>query len=375
MAGTSKEENLMDSDDDLRKINGIGETRQPFIRQEFGVRTYREFAALTPTKVVTRFHNLGQHFVTLAQVEKWQAEAIRLATAKETQHKGIADMITENDEAENTLVGGHQNPGVIGELAHRKIVEANDLPAGNGNWVCLHRAFIVEFWVRKFDDQVQDREVRVRMRKINEDGFWLENGDDKEPSKIIAGEQLYRWMVQQLGEQSWSEPTTPSPTQAPPLQPPPVEPLQVEALPIQLSPVQTSPAKIKIIQIRAFQPPDAEKSIGIGQTGQSFQGVIGSGKPFSLEVSFSLTGEGVSDLAQKPANLKAQFYTRRNSTGEKLHLGDAQPEVFVQGQSFYTARLAQAILPPGTYRLQALVTFQAWSITPGFLEAPFLRVV
>lgn len=69
--------------DDLTAIRGIGASRQRWLAQEFGVRTYVQLAALAPDEIEARLKSAGK-LSSRAEVEGWLAQAAELAAATPT---------------------------------------------------------------------------------------------------------------------------------------------------------------------------------------------------------------------------------------------------------------------------------------------------
>lgn len=93
--------------DDLTAIRGIGASRQRWLAQEFGVRTYTQLAALSADVIEARLKSAGK-LSSRAEIEGWLAQAAQMTAATPTpaeqewtpaatfvvefqQHKGAAD--------------------------------------------------------------------------------------------------------------------------------------------------------------------------------------------------------------------------------------------------------------------------------------------
>ena len=68
------------ADDDLTMIRGIGPSRQRWLAQEFGVRTYTQLAALPAAEIEARLKSAGK-LSSRAEIEGWVAQATQLAAA------------------------------------------------------------------------------------------------------------------------------------------------------------------------------------------------------------------------------------------------------------------------------------------------------
>jgi hypothetical protein len=323
--------NLHDNEyDDLTVLKHIGEARQRDIRAWFGVRTFQDYAALSASKVEARFKDEGKPF-PLNNIEASITHARNLAQLSAQRN---AEPVAKN-------------------------VAANS-PAGDDGWEYT-AAFAVEFKARKVEGIEKAREINVRPVEITKDGTW---GDvtDEEPT-VVGGEQLYQWMLGQVGEEVPAEPE----------KVPQIEP--EEEPPIEEKPAQAPPVRVKLLDVRAFQPPEVKTATAIGEAGKPFSGFLTGDEPFDLQVSFDLVGPGADDLAKEQIPYRAQFFTHELPIGEHVLLGDTEPGTLSESHRSYTARLAEVSLPPGMYRLRVLARLQSTPPIGDFLEVSLLQVV
>ena len=183
----------------------------------------------------------------------------------------------------------------------------------------------------------------------------------------IEGEKHCHWMLEQLGNRITQEPIQES-----------VSVKEERLAPARVAepvPVARLPVKVEIAQIRAFQPPRAGNPVGTGKPDEPFNGHLRGHEPFALEILFSLVGEAAADLTKEHAVFRARAYVQDQSTGKSIHLGDVEPGRLVKGELGYTAMLPHVTLPTGAYRLFALVTLQAVSVSPDFVMLPEFKVV
>ncbi|GAB4199133.1 MAG: hypothetical protein Fur006_49530 [Coleofasciculaceae cyanobacterium] len=136
-----------------------------------------------------------------------------------------------------------------------------------------------------------------------------------------------------------------------------------------------SPVTVQIIQLQAFQPPQTEVPMVVDRTGQGFPNFIKSSVPFALEITVSLAGLNVADVAKQKLIFCTKAYARHRATGAITNFGNTQFNSLIKNQLSYTIRLPETTLQPGMYRLQILVTLQGLPATPGCFEVPLLQVV
>jgi hypothetical protein len=334
-------------DDDLTVINGIKEKRQKLLRKSLNVRRYQDLANLPVDEIVSTL-KAENNIISENEVKRWIAQAGKLAAATNPVSRRDKQLIkVEADER----VSNH------GE---------------EGEWVWL-KAFVVEFCILRLEEQVMKREIRVLPVKVSQKGDWLDNGETKKTPIIInKGEALYPWMRTQLGEQEWQEPELENVTEALPFEEPAVGEVPVEAPPVESA---RTPVKVKVTQIRAFQPFVIDKPTGIGEAGHPFVGIVTSDEPFALEVDFFIPKISSTEIARRKTTYSANFYIQNMSTAKKTPLGNTKSAILVPEKVGYTARLPKVTMESGKYRLGVLVNVLSSPPSIGYLEVPMLRVV
>lgn len=337
MTEAPTEENLDESHkeyDNLKKIDYIGDAREKWFRKSFGIRTYEDLATLSADEIESRLKADGQ-IVSRGRIEQWIADAQERATAA----KLASSQMVETVEAENPK-------------------KAN-APVELGEWRSF-AAFVVDFQAREVRGGAEEQQIEVTHMTVGEDGTWLENGGQKK--EVVIGEELYKWMLAQLGEAVQPEPEAEDKPSAeiPPFGPPRA---------------MTPQVNLRITRIQIFQPPEAETATVVAEAGQPLLGVLSSGEPFSLEASIQLSPAAAADATEGLIAHYAQFYARNLSTGVTRHLGDTTPRVLVRGESVYRSLLPEATLESGTYRLQVLARLDSTPPVVRYLEVPFLQVV
>lgn len=330
--------------DDLTAIKGIGPTRQQWLRGSLGVHTYQNLAALSVAEIETRLKAEGQ-VAARSVIEGWLVQARELAAAAGSSASHVvAAAETEAGEEANSQVKAGLVSAQIAKLAEVEADGNVSLPAGEGEWKPF-AAFVVEFQVRRMPGRAEEQRTKVHYMEADKEATWAG----------LEGQRLCQWMLAQLAKKE--------------------QPEQEETPRTEVKAPVTPPATVEITQIRAYQPPQTKALLGFGRAGQPFSGLIKGSDPFALEVSFGLVGPAAAELTKKQAVYQAQFNVHSLVTGANIHLGEAKPDVLVEGQLTYTAVLLQATLPPGMYRLRTLVTLQPVSAVPGYLEVPLLQVM
>jgi hypothetical protein len=304
--------------DDLTAIKGIGPVRQRWLRESLGVRTFRDLAALSADDIESRLKAEGQ-IASWSEIDGWIAEAEELAVAANT------------------------SPQQVVEPPADAVRRANS-PAGEGEWKPF-ASFVVEFQARAAEGRARERRTTVHYME----------GDRGETWPGIEGQSLCRWMLDQMGETVDWDREEEAPGEARPVAPPPVT--------------------VDITQIQAFQPPHAASPVGIGRSDRPFSGFVRSGEPLAFQVSFALAGPTAAVAAKEQVAYRARFYAGDLSTGERMHLGDTEPDALVEGNVSYTAMVAHVTFQPGLYRLLVLTTVETTPPSVGYLEVPMLQVV
>ena len=312
--------------DDVTVIKGISEKRQRTLKK-FGVSTLQDLATIpdeTATAVAKELNG-----VSAETVKGWSAEAQEKLSLQRAAEQADAD----------------------------PAIEAN-APATPGEWKSS-ASFVVVFQARQMPDGTKQQRVKVHHREADSHEIWPHEGEEW-PG--LGSAQPWEWMVEQLGETVHPVPTV---ERGP----------SVGARAAEPPPAAVPQARLQVTQIRAFQPAKAETAMGRGRAGDRFLGSVTTTEPFALEASFELVESTAAEVAKKRGTYRAQFLARDRSTGERVPLGDTEPESLVENQLSYSTRLPSTLLQPGSYRLQVLVKLQGPCPALGFLEVPLLQVV
>ncbi len=185
--------------------------------------------------------------------------------------------------------------------------------------------------------------------------------------------------------------------------PEPAQPSDSSAPPQPLSPVNpeaacpdaevSSPIALDIIQLKFWQPPQSmqsledikqedieqdadEQALIVNLAKRSLPGSLQLAEPFDLEITFQITGEGVTTLTREQLSGHSEFYVRDYTRGQSLTLGRSTTQPLEQAELTYTSRLAHATLQkPGPYRFQIVTKLDNGLANPIFFELPFVQVV
>jgi hypothetical protein len=338
--------------DDLTVIKGIGPARQTWLRESLGVRTYADLASLSADEIQSQLiKDKPKNIPDRETIEGWIAGAKEHTAGAEhaAEPAGpVTDMEAEEHVSSSNEANDASHQPVEAARAETENDEVAKATSHKDGWKPF-ASFVVEFQERTL---AQDTEYRTTVHHIEADTDAKWSG--------LSPEQFPLWMLEQVKDRISLQATKEQPP----------EPEKV-AKPV---PAATSPLKVKITQIRAFQPPGTANLIGTGQSGQPFQGLVKGHTPFALEIRFGLVGEAVAGSTKNLAVYRARAYVQDSSTGKSIQLGDTEPDTLIADKLDYTATLPDLTLIPGTYRLFALIALQATPIKPDFIVLPVFKV-
>jgi hypothetical protein len=319
--------------DDLTKISGIGDTRQQWLIQSFGVRNYDDLAALSADDIETQLKADNKPY-SRSEIELWPQEAAELAETKSqsSHHSNVEPSASEtgNSPTKETRLEGVQNTQV-------------------GQWKPV-ATFIVEFQVRRTKNQIIEQQTKV-------------NYHDTDQEIVLPGiesQQICRWMVEQADNKLHQEIKAPSAVK------PKTKTVGETALPGRLA--------ITTTNLRLSQPAGTEITLALKKNGQPYAGSVRAGLPFNVETDFDLGEHAGEAIGPRQIPYQAQLYAQNHSTGDKVYLGDTKPDLLVGNKPSYSAIVSGVTLTPGTYRLQVVVIPESKNMHPGYFELPRLRV-
>jgi hypothetical protein len=313
--------------DDLTKLDFIGEARERDIRTWFGVRTFQDYAILSPSEVESRFELEGKRF-PIDEIEKSIAHAHKLAKLSlENEQSVEVEINSSNDDCEWEYIA----------------------------------AFNVEFKVQKIKDAEDVMEIIVRPVEITKDGDWLDTKGEK-PTPV-TGEELYQWMLEQLTEKTPSEPGEVHKHE------------KKTGTSYRKIPIDTTDVKMKITEVLLYQPPEIETPTVKGEMGKPFHGLLVGDQPFDLQVSFDLVGSDTKEVTKKNIPFSAKFLTRELPLGEPSVLGNTDPKTLLNNHTSYKVKLSDVSLSPGVYCLQIFAKLFSSPPIHDYLEVPLLQVI
>lgn len=335
--------------DDLTKIKGIGSVRQQWLRDSFGVLTYRELADLAPEDIESQLKKDNQ-IASRETIEAWIEEAQRLTAKSKPAPRESTDI--DKSEEEDRFTETIKHTPAASELANSEAVNddsANGPKPKEGDWKPF-ASFVTEFKERLINDQVV--EYRTSVHHVEEDTSREWSG--------LERDKHWEWMLDQLGDSITKQQLSAE-----------TDTRLDEAKPI---PVADKTVKVEIAQVRIYQPPNVEDPVVTGQAGQSLKGLLTGDKSFALEIKFSLVGETAVEFTSQTANYRIRAYAQNQLTDEETSLGEAAPGRLETDKLNYAVRLSSVALPPGKYRLFAFVNLQAASVLPDFVTFPEIIV-
>jgi hypothetical protein len=306
--------------DDLTTITGIGPARQRWLRESFGVRTFQDLADLSVDQIEAQLKADGQ-IPSRDAIVSWLLQAHELAASAPQPLQPDGDTTDENQIEANTSA----------------IV--NSMTRENG-WKPF-ASFVIEFQTR----ETQPDQHRTAVHHIEQDAGKEWSG--------IEGEELCRWILEQIRKDVALEPADTGPAPAQPA---------------------GEPTRLEVSEVRVFQPPDADTPSGLLEASQPYRGTFKGSEPFTLEVSFGLTGETAAELTAKQATCLVQSFAYDEATHSSIQLGETAPTTLEEERYAYTLTLPEASLQPGTYRMWVTVAVENARAVPDFIEVPVLQV-
>lgn len=309
--------------DDLTVVKYIGPKMQSWLREKLQVYTYRDLADLSVERIQSQL-DADNKMVAKSKIEAWIKQAKELAFDAKAEN---GELISDKKPAESVVSEGASPPK-----------KAKDWQE--------YASFMVYFEAREIQGKVEKR-IKV---------FHIEEDKSRVWSDLTA--ENFVWMLNQAGEGPY--PMTP--------QQPSLEQLEVE----EGEPVKE--AKVKIKEVRLFQPPEAEKPLAVGN-GKTEQQRLKAGEPFSLEVLFSLGGEAAESITDQHAQYSVNVVAKETHTKVGTDLVSSEPRALSEGKFDYSIRMPEATLDVGEHRLWAMVSVQAANTVPNFLEGPSIKVL
>lgn len=320
--------------DDLTVFNQIKLDRQQWLRKSLDICTYADLAALSVDQIASQA-KADNLLLARKWIEEWIAEAQKLAAAADPTSRRTVEAANRTAEAPPTA--------------------AQEL----GEWRRF-AAFVVDFQARGVEEQKEELRIEVRHYPMDEKGSWLDNHGPLHV-EVVRGEDLYPWMLDQLGQ--GAQQLTESASNA-----------MHKPRPGVASETTAPQLHVEITQIRAFQPPLAGTPVAVGAGHQPFRGSLKSGEPFALEATFELTGDAAADAAKEKIPYHAEFHVRALPVGETTPLGNTERKTLSESSRSYSAKLPDVVLPPGMYRLHVVTVLECAPPVIRYLKVPVLHV-
>lgn len=306
--------------DDLTVIGGIGAVRQRWLRESLHVHTYKDLAALTADEIETQLKADGRQIPPQGVIEKWLVRAHELAANDDEP------LAVEVEPGDDKAVG-----------------EANLLTREDG-WKPL-ASFVIEFQARELDGQAEECRTAVHHMEADNGTIW--------PG--VESDLLCPWILDQIRDDPRLGPPKHGDAKA--------------------SPRKELSVKIRILEVRVFQPSGSDTAIHTVGAGVGFEGSVKGNEPLRFEVDFELTGPAASKAAAKQITCIAQCYAYSKANKTSVHLGDSEPVCCEEKRFDYTLALPEITLQEGDYRLWILVTHGGALATPDFVEFLAFRAV
>ena len=310
--------------DDLTVIRGIGLARQKVLRELLDINTYQDLAELPVSEIESRLKAEGQ-IVSRKSIESWV-----------TQAKDLAGRTGRTDQPD------YQSP--------EENESGKSYSQGREDGWKPFASFVIEFQSREIDNKRDEHRTTVHYMEEDTGTVW----------SGIVGTQLCEWILEQIDEPM---DMTLEDKELPPKK-------QEKAdMPV------VEPVKVMVQQIRLYQPPNADIPIGILEDRKPFIGSVKANIPFTLEISFDITGLAVDKIIEKQVRCLVQSYAYELTAGDRIHLGDRELKNLEKGKYTYTLTLPETSLKNGKYRFWVLVGLDNGRTIPNYIEVPTLQII
>jgi hypothetical protein len=308
----------VNSYDDLTVIKGIGQAREKWLQDTFNIRTYKDLAELSVSKIESKLKAEGK-IVSRSAIESWITEARELIPESVALEQ-IDDQPTPGDVARNLNSSGRQN-----------------------GWKPF-ATFLVYFQKRENKEHELAFQTLVHFMEEDRETSW--------PGIEING--ISAWLLRQISDHVEF----------------PNDKAAKKVIQPELSAEKTiSDAEIKIDQVRIFQPAGSGSPTYKFEAEQLLAGELESDIPFKLEVDFDLKGDSAGKVSREGIACIARCFEYNNNTKDSALLVESAPQNLEAGKLAYTFDLPKANLSSGDYRLVLLVTNKETTrLTPDFLD-------
>jgi hypothetical protein len=339
--------------EDLKRVKGIGQAREQWLRDTFDVRTFQDLAALSADEIELRLKAEGQ-IVSRHTIEKWISEARRLESEAERPARPVAEAAK---------------------------------PTAREGWKPF-ASFVVEFQEQQTETGTLQQTV-VHHMEADTGITW----------RGIEYGEIADWIAEQLGEKAAEPSASGAVTQSFPGP----ETVFSERLRAVLAKAENlSPhlqrAKLMAGQAHAPSPAKEEQNLAPDKPPTETPAVTGlqvhvtrlqavqfattktplsyiaGGEPFTLEAVLELNGLEALNLGDRPKGISAEVYATNLATGSVARLGSMTPVTLSKNVTSYEATLPNVSLAPGLYRLQIVAQLEGMPLI-GYLDMPLLQVL
>ena len=310
--------------DDLTKISGIGESRQNWFRESFGILTFQDLANLTVAQIEEKMQTDGL-IISRKAIETWLVQASELASRV--------------DEASQ----------VPKELPDELLTGVSSSMPREDGWKPV-ASFVIEYQTRKIGERlIEQRTVAHHMEK-----------DRTRTWPVIEGKQLCQWIINQIPQELSHNQEKQDLSYTQPLG---------ESFDIKTT-------AVKITQLRILQPANTTLPVQTIDPGIAAQASVLHEQPFTFEVDFQLVGPTAEEVARSKIGWSAETRTFDPVSSTNPQLCESGPKSFEKGRLKYELDLPEINLKQGNYRMWLLVTPERPSIAlPDFLDIPNFQVI
>ena len=329
---------------ELTQIKGIGIAKQQWLH-DLGIYTVQDLADTIVDELEASFETEG-HIASRHELEEWIASANAL----------VAELLSLSVEDEAELQPED----------HFAIVDPQlDTTSSTDEWETI-ASFNVAVQARQGGDRTEYY-MTAHHAESDTSPSWS--------GPLVAttdGDSLLNWMLSHANA-STAMPAHPqqSTLQIEKQPESPVEPYSIQQ-------VVESRGTIDLKQVHLVQPPNRGTQIPIQATGKPLRDSINGYEAFTLKLAFELTNIESINFRNgvKPITYSIQWNAEQLTGSHRLiPLSDVLNQPIVHNQLTYDILLPPAVLAPGIYRLQVLVTLHGIPALPAFLDIPRLSVI
>lgn len=343
----------------LREIAGIGLVTEARLKKHCRVETLSDLASSSAAEIVSCLQMAGAS-VTLETAETWIAEAdLLIGDASVTAGNAIeAKSAPQNDEDAANM------PQVADETVLPSIAE--------DGWRYLG-AFILAFRMREVIDQRLERSLYTYPLSVTPEGDWLSEPSKEDSFADEDIDKVFQWQLNLLGV-DWPvasgdlEEAAAQGSEKPNTEEEPVSYAEITERP---APFGNQPVKLKIVQLKIYQPPTSIRPIEVDRTTEKITETLQGGQPFDLELA--LTSEPQQEIVEGVTCI-GHFELWSSETGIRSYLGRTDPIEIAYSDRMTVLRLTnEKELDSGSYDLSALVMVNSSPPTMALAEIQKLQ--